>query len=98
MLYIDERRLLPATDPPARQIHIGAGCFIETLAVGISESRYQTDIEYLPRGAYGLEEVGRKPVARIALRQSAAIRRDDLADFIGQRQTNRKPYTGPLLS
>jgi hypothetical protein len=98
LLYIDDRRLLPATDPPARQIHIGAGCFIETLAVGISESAYETDVEYLPGGAYGLEEVGRKPVARIALRQSAATRRDDLAHFIGERQTNRKPYRGPLLS
>ena len=98
LLYIDERRLLRATDPPARQIHIGAGCFVETLAVGISESGYETDVEYLPRGAYGLEEVGRKPVARIALRRSAATRRDDLVDFIGQRQTNRKPYRGPLLS
>lgn len=97
LLYIDERRLLPATDPPARQIHIGAGCFIETLAAGISGSGHETDVEYLPRGAHGLEEVGRKPVARIALRRSAATRRDDLADFIGQRQTNRKPYTGPLL-
>jgi hypothetical protein len=98
LLYIDERRLLPATDPPARQIHIGAGCFIETLAVGMSGSGHETDVEYLPRGAYGLDEVGRKPVAGIALRQSPAIRRDDLADYIGQRQTNRKPYTGPLLS
>jgi len=98
LLYIDERRLLPATDPPARQIHIGAGCCIETLAVGMSGSGYETDVEYLPRGAHGLEEVGRKPVARIALRRSAAIRRDDLADYIGRRQTNRKPYTGPLLS
>jgi len=98
LLYIDERRLLPATDPPARQIQIGAGCFIETLAVGMSGSGYGTDVEYLPRGAHGLEEVGRKPVSRIALRRSAAARRDDLADFIGQRQTNRKPYAGPLVS
>ena len=27
-LYVDEKNLLPATDPPARQIHIGAGCFL----------------------------------------------------------------------
>jgi hypothetical protein len=98
LLYIDERRLLPATDPPARQIHIGAGCCIETLAVGMSEGGYKTDVEYLPRGAHGLEEAGRKPVASIALRPSASRRRDHLADVIGQRQTNRKPYTGPLLS
>jgi hypothetical protein len=98
LLYVDERRLLPVTDPPARQIHIGAGCCIETLVIGMSRLGYETDVECLPRGPYGLEEIGRKPVARIELRQSATARPDDLAEFIAQRQTNRKPYTGPFLS
>jgi hypothetical protein len=98
LLYIDERRLLPATDPLARQIHIGAGCLIETLAIGMSERGYEADVEVLPRGAHGLEEVGRKPVARIALRPSASRRRDQLTDAIGRRQTNRRPYTGPPLT
>ncbi|NUU22833.1 MAG: hypothetical protein HOV68_15185 [Streptomycetaceae bacterium] len=95
LLAIDERRLLPATDPPARQIHIGAGCFIETLAVGMSTHGYATHVDYLPEGAYGLDEIGRKPVARIELRQSASARPDTLAPFIGRRQSNRKVYTGP---
>lgn len=98
LLYIDERRLLPVTDPPARQIHIGAGCCIETLAIGMSGHGYQTDVEYLPQGAHGRDAIGRKPVARITLRPSATTRRDDLAEFIGRRQTNRRPYTGPLLT
>jgi hypothetical protein len=98
VLYIDERRLLPVTDPPARQIHIGAGCFIETLAIGISSLGYETDVAYLPRGPYGFEEIGHKPVARIKLRQSATVRPDHLAQFIERRQTNRKPYAGPPLS
>lgn len=98
LLYIDERRLLPVTDPSARQIHIGAGCCIETLAVGMSGYGYQTDVEYLPEGAHGLEAIGRKPVARITLRKAATARRDELADSIPRRQTNRKPYTGPLLT
>jgi len=67
LLYIDERRLLPVTDPPARQIHIGAGCCIETLAIGMSGHGYQTDVEYLPQGAHGRDAIGRKPVARITL-------------------------------
>jgi hypothetical protein len=98
LLYIDERRLLSATDPPARQIQIGAGCFIEVLAVGMSGHGFETDVEYLPNGAYGLEEIGRKPIARIELRESGPTRPNELALFIGQRQTNRKPYTGPPLS
>ena len=98
LLYIDERRLLPVTDPPARQIHIGAGCCIETLAIGMSTEGYETDVELLPDGPHGLEEIGRRPVARIELRRGAATRPDELADAIGRRQTNRKPYTGPQLT
>jgi len=98
LLYVDERRLLPVTDPPARQIHIGAGCCIETLAVGMSTEGYETDIELLPDGPHGLEEIGRKPVARIQLRRGPVTRPDELADAIGRRQSNRRPYTGPLLT
>jgi hypothetical protein len=98
LLYIDERRLLPSTDPLARQIHIGAGCAIETLAVGMSTLGYATDVELLPRGPYELPEIGHRPVAKIGLRRSATLRSDELAAFIGQRQTNRKPYTGASLS
>jgi hypothetical protein len=98
LLFIDERRLLPATDPPARQIHIGAGCCVETLAVGMSLHGYATEVEYLPLGAHGLEEIGRKPVARLALVSNRSAQRDELAKSIPLRQTNRKPYSGPLLS
>jgi hypothetical protein len=98
LLYIDERRLLPTTDPPARQIHIGAGCFIETLAVGMSTLGYETDVSYLPLGPYGLDEIGHKPVARIGVRRSLTGPPDRLADFIEQRQTSRKPYSGPPLT
>jgi Nitroreductase family len=98
LLFIDERRLLPATDPPARQVHVGAGCCIETLAVGMSVHGFGTEVEYLPLGAHGLSEIGRKPVAKLALVPDPSARPDVLAEFIPLRQTNRKPYTGPLLS
>jgi hypothetical protein len=98
LLYVDEERLLPATDPPARQIHIGAGCCIETLAVGMTTEGYDTNVEVLPDGPYGLDEIGHKPVAHIELRPRSATRPDPLANAIGRRQTNRKPYTGPWLA
>lgn len=98
LLFIDEGRLLTATDPPARQIHIGAGCCIETLAVGMSAHGYDTEVAYLPRGPHGLEEVGLKPVAKVVLVQNRSARSDVLAEFIPLRQTNRKAYAGPLLS
>jgi hypothetical protein len=97
LLYIDERRLLPAADPRARQIHIGAGCCLETIAVAMSSHGFDTDVEYLPSGAHGLDQTGRQPVARVSLRPSPSARPDSLANFIHERQTNRRPYNGPLL-
>lgn len=97
LLYVDEIRLLPATDPPARQIHIGCGCFIETLAVGASTMGYRTTVEEFPEGLYGLDEVGRKPVARIALTQRPNELPDDLARYVHGRQTNRRPFVGETL-
>ena len=65
VLYVDEVRVLPATDPLTRQIHVGCGCFIETLSVGATSMGFGTTVESFPEGMYGLDEVGKKPVARV---------------------------------
>jgi Nitroreductase family len=96
MFYVDESRLLPATDPPARQIHIGCGCFIETLSVGATTMGFGTSIEGFPEGTYGLDEVGKKPVARISLTPAAGTQADELSDYIYARQTNRRPSAGEV--
>jgi hypothetical protein len=94
VLYVDESRLLPVTDPPARQIHIGLGTFIETLSVGASAMGFDTAVGGFPEGTYGLEEIGRKPVARISLARGHKADKDELADYIYARQTNRRPSEG----
>jgi hypothetical protein len=91
LLYVDESRLLPVTDPPARQIHIGLGCFIETLSVGAATMGFETTVEGFPEGTYGIEEIGQKPVARISLTADAGVSPDELASYIYARQTNRRP-------
>jgi hypothetical protein len=96
LLYVDETRLLPATDPLTRQIHIGCGCFIETLAIGASTLGYGTTIEEFPEGMYGFEALGSKPVARITLTGQPAMAQDGLAGYIYRRQTNRLPFTGKI--
>ena len=63
----------------------------------MSNHGYATEVELLPQGAHGFAEIGRKPVARITLHPNA-LERDDLGDAIHLRQTNRKPFTGPLIS
>jgi hypothetical protein len=94
VLYVDKARLLPVTDPPARQIHIGCGCFIETLSAGASTMGFETAVETFPEGTYGLSEVGKKPVARITLTPAAESQPDELADYIYARQSNRRPSPG----
>lgn len=99
LFYVDEQRLIPMTDPPARQIHIGCGCFIETLVVGATGMGYGTSVDYLPEGSYTLEETGRKPVARITLDKREGLQKDAFGDYVFERQTNRKNYGGqPLVS
>ena len=90
LLYIDEKRTLPETDPPTRQIHIGAGCFLETLSIGASTVGYAAKIDHFPEGAYSTSDVGKKPVARIKLTASTA-NPDPLGKSIYKRQTNRRP-------
>ena len=94
VLYVDKARLLPVTDPPARQIHIGCGCFIETLSAGASTMGFGTAVESFPEGTYGLSEAGMKPVARITLTPAAETQPDELSGYLYARQTNRRPSPG----
>ena len=52
-LYVDQQRLLPETDPPARQIHISQGTFLENLKLAARQYGYRTEIKYFPKGEYG---------------------------------------------
>lgn len=98
LLYV--KHLLPETDPLARQIHMGAGCFIELVSVGMTKEGYQTVVEYLPMGDYEMNDyqVAGKPVAKITLIKNEAENKDVLYDYIYQRGTNRSAYKGKMIS
>jgi len=98
LLYV--KHLLPETDPPARQIHMGAGCFIELVSVGMSKEGYETKVEYLPQGDYSINtyKIAEKPIAKITLAKSNDVKKDVLYDFIYQRGTNRRPYKGKMIT
>ncbi|MBC8192679.1 MAG: hypothetical protein ISR87_11015 [Candidatus Marinimicrobia bacterium] len=98
LFYVDETRLLQATDPPARQIHIGCGCFLETLRLGASTLGLLAEYELLPEGDYSLEEAGLKPVASIEVTAAVDMQSLPLSDSIYSRQTNRALYEGELMS
>ncbi len=97
LFYVDENILLPATDPPSRQIHIGAGCFIETLVIGVTTLGYEATVEYFPENYKSSSDFGKKPVAKISLLKKE-IQAHPLAGYIYKRQTNRREYKGDIIT
>ncbi len=97
-LYVDQERLLPETDPPYRQIHIGQGTFLENLALAARHFGYRADFEYFPQGMYSNSVLENKPVASINLVKDSGVRRDPLFDNILERQSNKRNYENKPLS
>ncbi len=89
-LYVDQQRLLPETDPPARQIHISQGTFLGNLELAAQQYGYCTNINYFPKGEYGNAVVEDRPVASVTLNPDASITKDSLFDVILKRQSNKK--------
>lgn len=98
IMYVDETRLLPATDPPARQIHIGCGCFLSVMQTGLTAHGYKVSINLLPEGEYTYAEIGHKPVAHVSVLRDENNITDDLADAIYTRRTNRLVYSNERIS
>lgn len=96
--YADEKRLLPATDPITRQVHIGCGCFLGAMRVGMSSEGYSADIRLLPEGEYGIRETGIKPVAHVKLEAENNTEQDSLSRFLQFRRTNRLAYSDHKIS
>ncbi len=97
-LYVDQQRLLPETDPPARQIHISQGTFLENLELAARQHGYRADIDYFPKGEYDNAVVEDKPVASIELSIDGSIAKDALFDSILHRQSNKRTYTDSAMT
>lgn len=91
-LYVDRARLLPETDPPARQIHLSQGTFLELLDMAARELGHRAEITLFPAGEYGPEELLDRPVATVRFTPSEDARRDPLFSQIPRRITNRRVY------
>ena len=92
ILYCDQTRLLPETDPYFRQTMISHGAFLELLDIAARERGIRADIELFPRGAFDWNRVDGRPVAHICLHQDPSIKKDCLFAQILKRRTNRNPY------
>lgn len=97
-LYVDQDRLLPATDPFYRQIHIGQGTFLETLSIAATGLGLQANIEYFPQGMYGNDEILNKPVASIELIKNTKGKVDPLFTHLLTRHSNKREYENKGLS
>ncbi|MEX3006839.1 twin-arginine translocation pathway signal protein [Hoeflea sp. TYP-13] len=83
-LYRDKARDLPETDPYARQLTIGLGCFIELMTIAASQTGHEIDYDFFPEGEDG-------PVAVARFREGAKA--DPLFAHILDRRSSKEPFT-----
>jgi len=99
LVHADRRRLLPATDPDARQTFMSTGTFIEFMALAAKAAGHRPEVTLFPRGIPPApEDLDEYPLARIDLVRDPAVQRDPLFDAFPLRRTNRFAYDGPPLT
>ncbi len=98
LFFVDNTRLLVATDPTTRQIHIGCGCFLECMKLGMQRAGYRTIIHYFPEGAYQQKDIGKKPIAKISFAKNDSEKPSFLSDYIFRRKTSRLKYKESTIS
>lgn len=96
LLYVDRTRLLPETDPFARQIVIGHGTFLELLALAAGADGCRCEVDYFPDGEPKEGEVDGRPLARIRLQRDGAAA-DPLFTQIPHRRSAKEPYQQRIL-
>lgn len=92
LLRCDLQRLLPETDPFARQIMMSHGTFLELLDLAARERGLRAETTLFPEGAFGPQRLDERPVARIRLLPDPALPRDPLFGQILRRRTHRNAY------
>ena len=83
VLYRDKERDLPHTDPDARQLTIGLGCFLELMEIAAGETAHAVDLDLFPQGEDG-------PVAVARFRDGG--QRDALFQQVMSRRTCKEPF------
>ena len=91
VFYADTARMLPATDPPNRQITVGCGAFLELLNLAACERGLRADMAIWPEGE-PQPLLDQRPIARIRFVSDAAVKPDPLFRHVLKRQTNRVAF------
>jgi hypothetical protein len=97
-LRVDPERLLPDSDPPFRQTHIGQGTFLENADLAARELGYRAEIDYFPEGMYGETELEPRPVARVELVRDPDVEKDPLFALLTARRTNKRAFDGSRVT
>ncbi|MBU6373643.1 MAG: twin-arginine translocation pathway signal protein [Alphaproteobacteria bacterium] len=92
LLRVDLARLLPATDPPNRQITIGCGAFLELMDLAARETGHRAEITLWPEGEPQPVLDGR-PIAAVRLVPDASVAKDSLYAQIVRRRTSRLAFS-----
>lgn len=66
-LYVETDRLLPQTDPPARQVTLSIGTFLAVVDARAAGIGYEAEIDLLPDGPYDLATIGERRAATVKL-------------------------------
>jgi nitroreductase len=90
-LFADRSRRLGAMDPLGRELMIGLGCALENLSIAARHHGYRAELSLVPDPADPTH------VAHIGLAPGQA-EAQPLYAYLGQRCTNRGPYTGAALA
>ena len=91
ILSVDQNRLLPQTDPFARQITIGFGCFIEVLRMAAAADGYTVTFDLFPEGE-DVERLDQRPVAVATFRENPDETPDPLFQHVLDRRSLKVPY------
>jgi hypothetical protein len=91
-LSLDVRRLLPATDPPGRQILIGCGAFAELLRQAAAQDGHRAEFDWFPDGQFEDRAPDARPFVDVRLVRDPGLARDPLFAAVRMRRTNRAPY------
>ncbi|MCW5751826.1 MAG: twin-arginine translocation pathway signal protein [Alphaproteobacteria bacterium] len=90
-LYCDRERLLPATDPPGRQILIGQGTFLELLRLAARAEGFEARIAPFPEGPFPPDRLDGRPVAHVYLTPAPALR-EPLFEAVTLRRSAKVPF------
>ena len=83
VIHRDRRRDLPETDPLARQLTIGMGCFLELMIIAAAETGHTVDLDLFPKGDDG-------PVAIARFKEGAEP--DPLFAYALDRRSCKEPF------